>query len=52
MGKKKISLDDRIEDLKAQQEEARYKFIKLQGAIDILEQLKGEENEKTDKRSN
>ena len=52
MAKKKLSLDERISGLKKQQEETRSIFIKLQGAIDILEQLKGEENEKTDKRSN
>ena len=54
MGKKKekVSLDDRIEDLKQQQEEKRIAFVKLQGAIEILEQLKGEDDEKTDKGNN
>mgnify|MGYP003154840958 CR=1 FL=1 len=46
--KEKKSLDDRITDLKQQQEQTREFFIKLQGAIEYLEQMKDEDNEKTD----
>ena len=52
MGKKKISLDDRLIHLKSKQEEHQVILIKIQGAIEILEQIKGEEDEKTDKGSN
>ena len=48
MGKKKLSLDDRLQDLKIQQEEHKAVFMKLQGAIEVLEELKQEKNEKTD----
>jgi hypothetical protein len=50
MGKKKevITLDQRIEDLKKQQEQVRDFFIELQGAIKLAEQMKSEEDEKTD----
>lgn len=46
--KKKLTLDERIEDLKKQQEEHRIAFFKLQGAIEGYEALKQENNEKTD----
>ena len=46
--KEKKSLDERIEDLKKQQEQTREFFIKLQGAREYLEQMKDEDNEKTD----
>tara|TARA_R100000458_G_C8095054_1_gene124128 strand:+ start:288 stop:437 length:150 start_codon:yes stop_codon:yes gene_type:complete len=46
--KKKVTLDDRIESLKAQQEEHRIAFFKLQGAIEGYEILKQEKDEKTD----
>ena len=42
------TLDQRIEDLKKQQEQTREFFIKLQGAREYLEQMKDEDNEKTD----
>ena len=50
MGKKKevITLDQRIEDLKKQQEQIRDLFIELRGAIKLSEQMKSEEDEKTD----
>ena len=44
----KKTLDQRIEDLKKQQEEVRDFFNELRGAIKILEQLKSEDDEKTD----
>ena len=43
-----LTLDQKIEDLKQQQEQARRHFDRLQGAIEILEQIKAEEDEKTD----
>ena len=46
--KEKKSLDERIADLKQQQEQTREFFIKLQGAIELLEQMKDEDNEKAD----
>ena len=54
MGKKKekVSLDDRITHLKSKQEEHQVILIKILGAIEILEQLKGEEDEETDKGNN
>ena len=48
MGKNNKALDDKILNLKRQQEEIREMFIKLQGAIEVLEQMKNEKNEKTD----
>ena len=46
--KTKKTLDQRIEDLKKQQEEVRDFFNELRGAVKVLEQLKNEKNEKTD----
>lgn len=48
MGKKKKTLDERIVNLKEQQEEAKNLFIKIQGAIELLELMKKEKDEKTD----
>tara|TARA_R100000808_G_C2131875_1_gene140925 strand:+ start:109 stop:255 length:147 start_codon:yes stop_codon:yes gene_type:complete len=48
MSKKGQTLDDRIENLKLQQEEAKNLFMKIQGAIELLELMKKEKNEKTD----
>jgi hypothetical protein len=45
--KKKITLDERIKDLKRQQEEHRIAFWKLQGAIEGYEALEQDKNEKT-----
>jgi len=38
--KEVLTLDKRIENLKAQQEQAKEVFLKCAGAIEILEQLK------------
>ena len=46
--KKKKSLDERIDDIKKQQQEVKDFFIELQGAIKILEQIKNENDETTD----
>ena len=48
MAKKKETLDDRIDNLRKQQEEAKNLFMKIQGAIELLELMKKEEDEKTD----
>ena len=42
--------DEKIETLKKQQEQARELFIKLQGAIELLEAMKKEESEKDSKK--
>ena len=42
------SLDERIEDLRKQQKDVSRLFDKLQGAIEILEAMKEEDDEKTD----
>lgn len=51
MGKKPekevVTNKERLESFKKQQEEFKVMIIKLQGAIEILEQIEGE-NEKTD----
>ena len=44
----KITIDSRIEGLKNQQRELRRLFDKIQGAIEVLEEIKREDNEKTD----
>jgi len=46
--KNKKSIDDRINDLKLQQKDVSRLFDKLQGAIEVLEAMKQEDNEKTD----
>jgi prefoldin subunit 5 len=50
MKKKKeaLTLDQRISNLKKQQEEVKDFFIELRGAIKILEMMKNEDDEKTD----
>ena len=52
MGKKeaqeKITIDSRLESLKNQQKELSRLFDKIQGAIEVLEEIKREDNEKTD----
>ena len=45
--KNKQTLDERIEDLKKQQKEISRLFDKLQGAIELLEVMKEEDDEKT-----
>ena len=46
--KKELTLDERISNLKKQEEEIRTLFFKIQGGIEVLESLKEEDNEKTD----
>jgi prefoldin subunit 5 len=51
MGKKKkevITLDERISNLKKQQEDVKDLFMEIRGAIKVLEQIKSDDNEKTD----
>ena len=48
MAKKKQTLDQRIYDLKKQREEVRDLFNRILGAIEILENIKNEEDEKAD----
>lgn len=45
---KKVTIDSRIEGLKNQQKELSRLFDKIQGAIEVLEEIKREDNEKTD----
>ena len=42
------TLEKRIQDLKSQQEQAKELFIKYQGAIEVLELMKEEENKEKD----
>tara|TARA_R100000234_G_scaffold3291_3_gene2739 strand:- start:1330 stop:1500 length:171 start_codon:yes stop_codon:yes gene_type:complete len=44
----KITIDSRLESLKNQQKELGRLFDKIQGAIEVLEEIKREDNEKTD----
>ena len=46
--KVKKTLDERIEDLIKQQKDVSRLFDKLQGAIEMLEAMKEEDDEKTD----
>ena len=46
--KVKKTLDERIEDLRKQQKDVSRLFDKLQGAIEMLEGMKAEDDEKTD----
>ena len=46
--KVKKTLDERIEDLRKQQKDVSRLFDKLQGAIEMLEAMKEEDDEKTD----
>ena len=43
----KITIDSRLESLKNQQKDVGRLFDKIQGAIEILEEIKREDNEKT-----
>tara|TARA_R100000808_G_scaffold20654_1_gene44627 strand:- start:1416 stop:1577 length:162 start_codon:yes stop_codon:yes gene_type:complete len=45
------NLDEKIQNLKSQQEQAKEIFVKCQGAIELLEALKEEEKEGKDKSS-
>ena len=40
---KKLTIDERIEALKNQREQMKEVFIKISGAIEVLEQIKEEE---------
>ena len=40
------NLDEKIQSLKSQQEQAKEIFIKCQGAIELLESMKEEDKEK------
>ena len=44
--KEPLTIEQRIEQLKAQQEQAKEVFVKCQGAIEVLEQIKQEERDK------
>jgi len=46
--KVKKTLDKRIEDLRKQQKDVSRLFDRLQGAIEILESMKEEDDKKTD----
>jgi hypothetical protein len=43
-----INLEERIENLKKQQEQAKELFIKYQGAIELLVSMKEEKNKEKD----
>tara|TARA_R100000655_G_scaffold20867_3_gene42960 strand:- start:31884 stop:32027 length:144 start_codon:yes stop_codon:yes gene_type:complete len=45
---KQLTLDERISNIKKQQKDIQTLFTKLQGALEVLEEMKEEENEKTD----
>ena len=40
---KKLTVDERIEALKNQQEQLKEVFLKISGALEVLEQMKEEE---------
>jgi hypothetical protein len=44
--KEELTLDQRIQNIKVQMEDVKTLFLKLQGALEILEELRGEKNEK------
>ena len=46
-----MNLEERIESLKNQQEQAKEMFVKCQGAIEILESMLKEEQESSKKES-
>mgnify|MGYP005816079323 CR=1 FL=1 len=46
--KVKKTLDERIKDLRKQQNDVSRLFDRIQGAIEILESMKEEDDEKTD----
>ena len=41
--KKKVTIDERIEALKHQQEQVRETYVKIAGAIELLESMKKED---------
>ena len=45
------TLDEKIQNLKSQQEQAKEIFIKCQGAIELLESMKEEDKENKGKDS-
>ena len=45
---KQLTLDERISNIKKQQKEQSRLFDKIQGAIEVLEEIKREDYEKTD----
>tara|TARA_R100000781_G_scaffold111028_1_gene76837 strand:- start:444 stop:620 length:177 start_codon:yes stop_codon:yes gene_type:complete len=46
---KMINLEEKLNNIKTQQEHAKELFIKCQGAIELLEELLSEENNKNEK---
>ena len=44
---KPFTLEERIEQLKAQQDQAKEIFVKCQGAVEVLEQMLKEQTDKT-----
>ena len=50
--KKQDKLDQKITDLRKQQEEIKNLFFRIQGRIEQLEEIKGENDEKTDYGNN
>ena len=45
------NLDEKIQNLKSQQEQAKEIFVKCQGAIELLETMKEEEEKSKEKES-
>ena len=45
------NLDEKIQNLKSQQEQAKEIFVKCQGAIELLEAMKEEEEKSKEKES-
>ena len=48
MAKENMTLDQKIQELKREQEEIKNLFFRIQGRIDQLEEMKKEDDEKTD----
>jgi len=46
--KKKLTIDEKIDNLKKQKEEARDFFNRILGALEALQTIKDENDEKTD----
>jgi hypothetical protein len=44
-----INLEEKLNNIKIQQEHAKELFVKCQGAIELLEELLSEENNKNEK---
>jgi len=44
------NLDEKIQNLKSQQEQAKEIFVKCQGAIELLQSMKEEEEKKSSKK--